>query len=93
MFELLGASIELVRVRARTYGAHNRTAALLVNVLWTGVRPDAVTVTVADRAEPSDIGRRSDHDGGARRRLVLGVDALQHFETAPSIAWDCTAPR
>ena len=29
MFRLLGASVELVRGRASTYGAHNRTAALL----------------------------------------------------------------
>ncbi len=29
MFELLGASIELVRVHAGAYGAHNRTTALL----------------------------------------------------------------
>jgi hypothetical protein len=29
MFELVGASIELVRVHAGAYGAHNRTTALL----------------------------------------------------------------
>ncbi len=29
MFGLLRASVELVRVRASMYGAHNRTAALL----------------------------------------------------------------
>ena len=29
MFGLLGASVEVVRVRASTYGARNRTAALL----------------------------------------------------------------
>ncbi len=29
MFGLLGASVEVVRVRAVTYGAHNRTGALL----------------------------------------------------------------
>ena len=29
MFELLGASIELVRIHAGAYGAHNRTTALL----------------------------------------------------------------
>jgi len=29
MLELLGASVELVRVRAIRYGAHNRTGALL----------------------------------------------------------------
>ncbi len=29
MLELLGASVELVRVRASAYGSHNRTAAPL----------------------------------------------------------------
>ena len=32
MFGLLRASVELVRVRASTHGAHNRTAALLLVV-------------------------------------------------------------
>ncbi len=36
MFGLLGASVELVRVRASTYGAHNRTAVLLLVDRETG---------------------------------------------------------
>ncbi len=39
MFGLLGASVEVVRVRASRYGAHNRTGALLdretgVDLTW-----------------------------------------------------------
>jgi hypothetical protein len=36
MFRLLGASVELVRGRASTYGVHNRTAALLDREPETG---------------------------------------------------------
>jgi hypothetical protein len=38
MLELLGASVELVRVRASRYGAHNRTGALLDRAVDSGSR-------------------------------------------------------
>ena len=53
MFELVGASIELVRVHAGAYGAHNRTTALLDRE--TG--PSGLDLAVDSGSRPSRVRR------------------------------------